>query len=238
MANNNQKLNMAEAIIGLCLANHNLAGAINAAILIDQRQLKYEEWDTAYQNMGAKKIVATLLALNNQEANVRFIAYLKAGENIAELINCKNQDLIKIENLIMNFTIKIYKYGEREGILQVLIFVNNTCINSYLNGPFDVDNPDRAIIPKPIIEENPIPIEKEIKEERIDESNIYSIIKNPKNQYCIKSYQINSYNKLQSSNYKNFLLNLQELSGFKPTECYENKVKLNPMSINPKYYSR
>ena len=87
MAKNNQKLNMAEAIIGLCLANHNLAGAINAAILIDQRQLKYEEWDTAYQNMGAKKIVATLLALNNQEANVRFIAYLKAGENIAELID-------------------------------------------------------------------------------------------------------------------------------------------------------
>jgi hypothetical protein len=87
MAKNNQKLNMAEAIIGLCLANHNLAGAINAAILIDQRQLKYEEWHTAYQNMGAKKIVATLLALNNQEANVRFIAYLKAGENIAELID-------------------------------------------------------------------------------------------------------------------------------------------------------
>jgi hypothetical protein len=167
-----------------------------------------------------------------------FTFFSQEKENIAELINCKNQDLIKIENLIMNFTIKIYKYGEREGILQVLIFVNNTCINSYLNGPFDVDNPDRAIIPKPIIEENPIPIEKEIKEERIDESNIYSIIKNPKNQYCIKSYQINSYNKLQSSNYKNFLLNLQELSGFKPTECYENKVKLNPMSINPKYYSR
>lgn len=93
---------LAQAIINLRLANNDLSGAISAAWSLCNRPLEYDEWHTAYKNLGGEKITNALASIKCAETNTRFLAYLEAGENIEELISSANKLLFPISTERLN----------------------------------------------------------------------------------------------------------------------------------------
>lgn len=125
---------LVEAIIQLKIKEHDLIKAMDTARILCERSLNYNEWRQAYLTMGYKKIVDTLKIINDPEQSVLFIAYLKKGEDIKELISAAehlNNAKTQINPDDLNEIVqRLIKDEAPKAEIQILTAVK------YLNGEF------------------------------------------------------------------------------------------------------